>query len=78
MAKAKKARAKKTKAIGAMLHIGTEASAVREARAAILEILRVPHVDNSTKVAALQEFNRVLAINDVSISNNVFNGGKVT
>lgn len=50
------------------VNIGASPTAIKEARGAINDILRAPHVDNSTKVAALNALNQVCQVNNSTVS----------
>jgi hypothetical protein len=52
-----------------MVHIGASPEAVKAARQAILDILKVPYVDNKVKAEALRTFTKVCAVEGSTISN---------
>lgn len=54
------------------MRIGASKETVREARASILAILNAPHVDNTTKVVALQAFQKVCAVENTTITGCTF------
>lgn len=58
-----------------MLNIsGAQKDAVSEARKAIMDILRTPHIDNSTKVEALKALDRLCGVSNTAITNCNFQG----
>lgn len=57
-----------------MVNIGASPEAVKSARAAIIDILKVPYVDSKVKMEALRAFTRVCAVEGASISNCNFQG----
>lgn len=60
----------------AMLHIsGANKEAVREARAAIADILKQPHVDNSTKVEAIKALLGLCGVSNTTITGCSFTSG---
>jgi len=59
-----------TKMSSPMINIGASPEAVKSARMAIIDILKVPYVDNKTKIEALRAFTKVCAVEGgASISN---------
>lgn len=52
-----------------MISIGASKEAVREARGAINDILRTPHVDNDTKAEALRALTTLCNVNGTTITN---------
>ena len=58
-----------------MIQIGATKDAVREARGAINDILRAPHLDNRTKIAALSTLATLCNVNGTSITNCNFTSG---
>ncbi|MGF6738481.1 hypothetical protein [Paraburkholderia atlantica] len=61
-----------------LLNIGVQPAAVKEARAAVNDILKAPHVDNATKVEALKTLTGLCNVNGTTVQNCVFSadGGK--
>lgn len=57
-----------------LLQIGTNQAAVREARGAINDILRQPHVDNKTKIEALRALSTLCNVNGTTVSGCTFTG----
>ena len=51
------------------INIGPSKEAVQELTNAIISILEVPFVDNSTKVVALEVLNKGIQVGPASISN---------
>jgi hypothetical protein len=51
-----------------LIHIGASKAAVKEARAAINDILRAPQVENGTKVEALRTLATLCNVSGTSIS----------
>ena len=47
---------------------GANKDAVAEARKAIMDILRTPHLDNSTKVEALRALDKLCGVLNTNIS----------
>jgi hypothetical protein len=58
-----------TKRTAPMVYIGASPEAVKAARQAILDILKVPYVDNKVKAEALRAFTKVCAVEGPTISN---------
>jgi len=56
-----------SKTIG--INVGAELGAVKAAQEGILKILQVPHVDNATRVAALDAFKTICGVNGAVVSN---------
>ena len=52
-----------------MIQVGASVEAVKSARQAIIDILKLPYVDNKVKAQALRTFEKVCAVNGTSISN---------
>ena len=52
-----------------MIYIGAKVDAVKEARAAIMDILNSPYVDQGTKIVALESLSAITSVNDSTISN---------
>jgi hypothetical protein len=68
-------RKKAMKQAAPMLNIaGPNVAAVAEARKAINDILRAPHVDNGTKVEALKALHGLCAVHNTAISGCTFSG----
>lgn len=59
-----------------LLNIGVQKEAVKEARAAILDILKAVGVDNNTKVEALKTLSTLCAVNGVTMTNCNFTGAQ--
>jgi hypothetical protein len=55
-----------------MINIGASPEAVKAARSAVIDILKVPYVDNKTKMEALRAFTKVCAVEGSTISNCTF------
>ena len=58
---------------GDAIHIGAKPETIKEARSAILDILKQP-VSDDVKIAALGAFYDVCAVNNATISNCVIDG----
>lgn len=58
-----------------LLVIGAQTQAIKEARATIMDILRNPTSDESTKVAALETLRTLCAVTGTTITNSTFTGG---
>lgn len=61
---------------GAMLGIGADKGAVREARAAIMAILNCRGNEDATKRTALETLAHLCKVSGVTVSNCTFTGGK--
>ena len=57
-----------------LLSIGASKEAVKEARAAINDILKSVNCDNSTKVEALKTLSTLCSVNNLNISGCNFKG----
>jgi hypothetical protein len=67
----------KKKEAAPMLNIsGANKDAVAEARKAIMDILRTPHIDNSTKVEALKALDRLCGVSNTSITGCSFHNSE--
>ena len=60
--------------VKAMLHVGVSKDTVKEARVAILEILKAKEVDNTTKQVALEVLKDLCATGQTHISHCNFTG----
>jgi hypothetical protein len=58
----------------AMLVIGVSKDAVREAREAIKMILTTPHIDNPTRLAALNTLSHLCSVNNTTVTDCTFTG----
>lgn len=56
------------------IHVGASPQTIIEAKKAIVEILKLPHVDNETKRYAISELNNLAGVNNTTISNSTFQG----
>ena len=52
-----------------LIQIGASPIAIKEARQAINDILRVPHIDNKTRIEALKALSTVCQVNGSTITN---------
>ena len=56
----------------ALLQIGASEEAIKAARAAIIDILKIPNLDNSTRCKALDVFASVCQVNGTTVTNCAF------